>query len=150
GLTELGLTDRSIEEFLADYSRLLDTGLPEPTLVLRINQMLGRHRIVEKRVVRERLRVPLFRFSAPRVRGARVEYSEASGTKAKGRWWARIFGVGTGGSQEVSYETEHCYAAAHGQCKLIYVPVPLRIAEVDVYKDGVKVGEGLRAEVELP
>ena len=42
------------------------------------------------------------------------------------------------------------YAATNGQCKLIYVPVPLRIAEVEVFEDGRKIGEGLRAQVELP
>jgi hypothetical protein len=150
GLEELGYPERSIREFLAEYSRLLDTGLPEQTLVVRINQLLTRHRTVERRVVRERLRVPLFRFAAPRVAGAKVAYSEGSTTRRKDGWWARIFGIGTGGSQEITYHTEHCYTATNGECKLVFVPIPLRIAEVDVYQGDRKVGEGLRAQVELP
>ncbi|MEX2530925.1 MAG: hypothetical protein WD960_09135 [Gemmatimonadota bacterium] len=149
GLEELGYPERSIEEFLAEYSRLLDTGLPEPTLVVRINQLLMRHRTVERRVVRERLRVPLFRFAAPRVVGGKVEYSEGMTTRRKRGWWARIFGIGTGGSQEITYHTEHCYTATNGECKLVFVPIPLRIAEVDVYEGATKIGEGLKAQVEL-
>jgi len=150
GLEELGYPERSIEEFLAEYSRLLDTGLPEQTLVVRINQLLARHRTVERRVVWERLRVPLFRFSAPRVPGARVEYSESANVRERGHWWARVFGIGTGGSQEITYQTEHCYAATNGECKLVFVPVPLRITEVDVFEGDLKIGEGLRAQVVLP
>lgn len=150
GLNELGWTERSIEEFLAEYSELLETGLSEETLARRINRMLRRTQTVEREVFRETLRVPLFRFSAPRVPGAKVEYSESQSAIGGASWRARIFGAGTGGSYALEYETEHCYSAENGECKLIFVPVRLRIALVDVIEAGRVVGEGLRAEVQMP
>jgi hypothetical protein len=150
GLNELGWTQRSTAEFLAEYSQLLETGLPEEDLVLRINRLLRRRKTVEKEVFYEVLRVPLFRFSAPRVPGACVEYSEAQAVLSDAPWQARIFGMGTGGSYAIEYDTGHRYAAENGECKLIFVPVRIRIARVEVVDGGVVVGEGLRAEVQMP
>jgi len=150
GLTELGWTQRSIESFLAERSQLIEDALPKPEFAHRMKELLGSRRTVEDEVSHETVRVPLFRFAAPQVRGAMTQYSERDVRTEGGYWWLKVFGIGTANSQELTYSADRTYVAEDGQCKQVFVPVRIRVARVRVIEDGVEVGRGIRASVVVP
>lgn len=149
-LTELDWDQQSIAEFVAEYLALKESSIARPTIVRRIREMLGKRQIIEEAVSTARVRVPLYRFSAPRVKGASVKFSEGHGFFDGGFWKVKVFGVGAANSQTLEVATVNTFTAASGQCKLVYVPVSLRVARVRIEENGTTVGHGVRAQVIPP
>lgn len=149
-LSELNWGERDIAEFVAEYLELRSSHASRPTIVRRIREMLGRRTIVEEEAWIETLRVPLYRFSAPRASGALVKFSEGEAFFRSGYWILKIFGVGTADSETLQVATTNTYVATNGECKLVFVPVRIRAARVRVEEQDVVVGHGIRAQVIRP
>jgi hypothetical protein len=150
GLSELNWDQGSIAQFIAEYLELKASDLGRPTVVDRIREMLGRRQIIEEDVATETVRVPLYRFSAPRAQGASVAFSEGQTFFEGGFWMLKIFGMGTADSQSLEVATVNTYVANNGECKMVFVPVRLRIARVRVEDAGIVIGHGVRAQVIPP
>ena len=150
GLEDLAWDERGIKQFLKDYNELLAQGLPRPTVLGRIKTMLGRRKMVVEQRWRRSVDVPLYRFAAPPVRGAKVTYSELYGLTEASGWSLKVFGIGTGHTREVSVTKQRVFVAKNGECQQIFVPVPLRLERIAVYDGEKLVGRGVRGEVNPP
>lgn len=149
-LNDLNWDSKSIAEFVAEYRDLKDSELPEPTVVNRLKELLGRRTFIEEDHWRETVRVPLFRFGAPGVNGSQVVFTEGETLLRGIQWVLKIFGVGTADSTVLQVTTENTYTAGTGECKQVFVPVRLRVARVRVEQNGSVIGTGHRAQVIPP
>jgi hypothetical protein len=148
GLRDLGWPLTEIEAFKRDTGAA--AGTPELNVAGRIRNLLLEY---ELKVVTERtetVHVPLFRFGAPNVPGAKVIYREAEATTTQASLRLKVFGVGTGASATLEVERVDNYVAEAGDCKLVVVPIRMRITHVRTLRGEVHVGDGLSAEVVVP
>jgi hypothetical protein len=150
GLRELAWDEKSIQEFVAAYSTLTHSPLPRSSCIQRVRELLGMRKKVEEEVLHEQVRVPLYRFGAPPVSGAKVEYSEGESFVGGGGWNLRFLGVGTGNTTSLDVSKSRTFVASNGACKLVYVPVTVRIARVAIFQGDQLVGRGHEAQVVSP
>jgi hypothetical protein len=147
GLSEMAWDDASIEAFLARYLELRNSDLPRNTIVSRIRELLGTRRKLETDVTEDWINVPLYRFGAPSVDGAAVEYSEGESFVGGGGWSVKVFGIGAGNTTSLQVNKSRTFVAGPGICKLVFIPIKLRVSRIAVY-DGVRlVGRGIEAQV---
>lgn len=137
----------SIQTFLNRYVEIKNSDLPRPTMISRIRELLGIRRVVEESVTEDWINVPLYRFGAPRVEGATVEYSEGGSLVGSGGWTVKVFGIGTGDTTSVQVNKSRTFVAGAGTCKLVFIPIKLRVATVAVYDRNRLVGRGRTAQV---
>jgi hypothetical protein len=147
GLRELAWDGDAINEFLQKYEALRNSDLPRNSIVGGIRQLLGLRRKVEERFSEEWVKVPLYRFGAPPVPGASVEYAEGGSLLGGAGYDVKVLGVGTGHATTIQLSGTRTFVAKEGSCKEVYVPVKLRVAEVAVYDGDHLVGRGVEAHV---
>lgn len=147
GLHELGWTSNEIAEFIASVDAQESVG---HGLAARVRRVLSRYRIEEVDHRTETIEVPLFRFGVPKVAGAEVTYCESESTSKGFGLDIKVFGVGTGTSTTLEVERIATYLAAAGDCKVVTVPILMRIARVKTFHGKKHVGDGVRAEVVVP
>lgn len=147
GLSEMAWDEQSIEEFLARYTALRNSNLPRRTTIDRIRQLLRLRTTIEESVTEEWINVPLYRFGAPSVEGAVVEYSEGESSTEGSGWNLKVFGIGTGNTTTLIVNKSRTFVASSGACKLVFVPIKLRVATVAIEDRGHPVKRGIRAQV---
>jgi hypothetical protein len=99
----------------------------------------------------EIVRIPLFKLHSPKVEGSKVSYFEAGaegGTSAPS-WTVKVFGSGMAGSKKFGVKYKNTFVCKNGDCKLIYVPVTMKVEKGATYLRGRFVGRGRRAEMIL-
>lgn len=147
GLGEIGWDPAAIRSFAGRYADLQRSDLPRNSRVQQVRDLLKlRRRVVEESWI-EIVEVPLYRFGAPPVRGAKVEYSEGDSIGHGAGWKVKIFGVGVGSTTTVDVARSFTCAAKDGAWKQVYVPVVLRVDRVAIYDGDVLVGHGHVAQV---
>lgn len=149
-LREAGYDERSIKAFATQLAVVRRSNLPKSTRLERVQELLGtRTRRVEK-LWFETVDVPLYRFAAPNVKGAKVEYSEGTTDATGSGWKVALKGVGIGRTKTVEITRSRTFEAGAGEAKQVYVRVLVRISKEAVF-DGVRlVGRGYTAEVASP
>jgi hypothetical protein len=149
-LREAGWDERSIREFAQRYAALRREPIPRNSQIDRVRELLRmRERVIEK-TWDEVVEVPLYRFGAPPVKGAKVEYSEGESRTHGSGWKLRFTGIGVARTTSVEISKSRTFVASDGAWKQVYVPVLVRVSEVIVYDGGRFVGRGLEAEVVPP
>jgi hypothetical protein len=139
-----------IEQFSRAFNELRGRRLPKPDLASRAKELLGLRRELVLRTHEDWVRVPLFRFGAPDVPKAVVEYTESDATAVMGGWQVKIGPVGVGRATELTVGLNCKFPAENGAYKEVSVSVKVRATEIAIYEGVRKVGEGWRAEVALP
>ena len=81
-------------------------------------------------------------FGAPAVDGAWVELSEGESLTGGAGWSVKVFGIGTGDSATLQVSKARTYVAKAGTCKIVLVPVKLRVAHVAVFDRDRLLGRG--------
>jgi hypothetical protein len=147
GLIDMSWDDKSINEFLQLYLQVRNSDLPRQTQVARIRELLGLRKKVEEQVTEEWINVPLYRFGAPPVKGAKVEYSEGEHVAKSAGWLVKVFGVGSGDTTTLQVNKSKTFVAESGSCKIVLVPVKLRVARIAVYDNNRLIGRGYDAQV---
>lgn len=147
GLRELAWDAASVEAFLERYLEIRNSELPRSTMVSRIRQLLGMRRRVEESVTEDWINVPLYRFGAPSVDGSTVEYSEGESLLQGGGWSLKVFGIGTGDTTSLQVSKARTFVATARTCKLVFIPIRLRVVRVAVYDGDRLVGRGTEAQV---
>lgn len=147
GLSEMAWDELSIEEFLVRYTAIRNSNLPRITAIDRIRELLRLRTTLEESVMEEWINVPLYRFGAPHVDGAFVEYSEGESSAEGSGWNLKVFGIGTGDTTTLVVNKSRTFVAKSGACKLVFVPVKLRVATIAVEERGRPVKRGVRAQV---
>lgn len=147
GLRELGWASKEIAEFI---SSVYDLESAVQSRAARIRRILSRYRITEIDHLTETIEVPLFRFSVPKVAGAEITYYESESTTSDRQLNLKVFGIGTGGSKTVEVERNATYTAAAGDCKVVTIPIRMRVARVRTFYRQRYIGNGVRAEVIVP
>jgi hypothetical protein len=149
-LRQAGYDDRSINAFATQLAEVRRSPAPSSTRVERVRELLGmRRRVVEKTWL-ELVDVPLYRFAAPNVKGAKVEYSEGSTTMDGSGWSVTFPGIGLGSTKAVEITKSRTFEAGAGEAKQVYVRVLVRIKHEAVYDGERLVGRGYTAEVASP
>lgn len=147
GLREMSWDQASIDEFLARYQEIRNSDLPRKTTIDRIRKLLGIRRKVTEDVTDDWIRVPLYRFGAPPVPGSAVEYSEGESLTGGGGWKVKVFGVGSADTTSLQVSKSRTFVATAAKCKLVYVPVMMRVTRIAVYDHDRLVGRGVEAQV---
>ncbi len=149
-LRQAGWDLKAIHEVAERLAGLRNARLPRATMLERVREFVG---LRERRVIEtatEMVEVPLYRFGAPPVPGAKVEYLEGeTDTKSSG-WKVVLQAVGIGDTTTVEVGKSRTFTATNGGSKLVYVPVLVRVATVAVFDGGREVGRGHEAEVVSP
>lgn len=146
GLREMSWDELSIDEFLARYAEIRNAGLPRESLIASIRELLGMRRKVAESVRDDWIRMPLYRFGAPAVPGALVEYSEGESLLGGG-WSLKVFGIGSADTTSLQVSKSKTFVANAGTCKLVYVPVLMRVTRMAVYDGDRLLGRGVEAQV---
>ncbi|MCU0649683.1 MAG: hypothetical protein MUF00_16960 [Gemmatimonadaceae bacterium] len=145
GLLQAGWDAGGIEHVLHEYAAGQLGSSETTTLRERIEGLLRIRETRVERVDTVTVNVPLFAFSAPAVKGARVVYSETR-TTSRGRSWLLNFSpVGTSHAATLDVEQVASYTAGAGSCKLVLVPVAVRVEQLTILRHGQVVGYGVRA-----
>jgi hypothetical protein len=147
GLREMAWDEEAVGRFLQEYLAIRDSDLPRDTMISRIRQLLGMRRKVVEAVVEDWINVPLYQFGAPNVPGAVVEYSEGNSLTEGAGWLVKVFGIGTGETASLQVNKARTFVAQAGTCKLIYIPVKLRVSHIAVCDGERLVGRGHEARV---
>jgi hypothetical protein len=137
----------SIETFLHRYAAIRGAGLPRETAISRIRELLRMREKIEERAFEDWINVPLYRFGAPAIAGASVDFSEGESLLGGAGWSLKVFGIGTGHTATLQVSKARTYSAKAGTCKVVLVPVKLRVARVAILDRGRLVGRGYEAEV---
>lgn len=146
-LREAGWDARGIEAFAERYAALQRSPLPRASRVEQVKELLRmRRRVVEDSWI-DVVEVPLYRFGAPPVKGAKVEYSEGDTDGDACGWTIKFLGVGVSSSTSVEVSRSCTFVAADGAWKQVYVPVKVRVSRVSVHEGGLVVGHGHEAHV---
>ncbi len=128
GLREASWDQASIAAFLARYLGLRNSDLPRNTVITSIRELLGMRRKVVESVTDDWIDVPLYRFGAPSVTGAFVEYSEGESMVGGGGWSLKVFGIGTADSTSLQVSKSRTFVAAvASSCKLVFRAVCSRV-----------------------
>lgn len=150
GLREEGWDERSISAFAERFATMRRSSVPRSTQVERVKEWLGmRKRVVEKTWT-EVVHVPLYRFGAPPVPGAKVEYSEGETIREGAGWRLKFWGVGIGDSTSLEISRTCFFTASNGDSKEVFVPVMVRVSRVAIYDGDQVVGYGHEAQVASP
>ncbi len=149
-LRQTGYDESSIKVISKGLAQLKGSPLPASTRAERVRELLGvRKRLVEQTWT-EMVDIPLYRFAAPRVKGAKVEYSEGT-THANGSGWSvKIPGLGIGNTKTVEIGRSRVFEAGAGEAKQVYVRVLIRFSKVAVFDGARLMGRGYIAEVASP
>lgn len=149
-LRQEGWDEGSIKTFAERFTAMRHSAPPRPTQVERVKEWLGmRKRVVEERWT-EVVNVPLYRFGAPPVRGAKVEYSEGETLQGAAIWKLKFWGVGTGPSTSLEVSRTCYFSASNGASKEVFVPVMVCVSRVAIYDGDRLVGRGHEAQVAPP
>jgi hypothetical protein len=150
GLRQEGWDAQSIQTFATRFAALQREQMPRGSRVDRVRELLRLRKRVIEDTWSEVVDVPLHRFGAPPVRGARVEYSEGdTATRASG-WKLNFAAVGVAASTSVEVTRAHTSVATDGAWKQVYVPVMVQVSRVAVYDGDTLVGHGHEAQVAPP
>lgn len=147
GLRELGWGSNEIAEFIHSVDAL-ESAVQDR--VDRIRRVLSRYRMEEIDHHTETIDVPIFRFSVPKVARAEITYYESESSTGERQLNLKIFGTGTGGSKTLEVERSATYLATAGDCKVVTVPIRMRVARVKTLHGNRYMGDGVRAEVVVP
>lgn len=150
GLSQLDWDEESIDMFIRKYNDIISSDLPREGIIAKIKKLLGLRRVEVEEVKRDVLNVPLFRFGAPRITGAKITYQEAYTSEKEATWRVKVFGIGTGDTRSMSIKNARTFVANNGECKVVYAPIPMKVERVSVYDGDNLVGSGFRAEVVPP
>lgn len=150
GLREMSWDAPSIETFVAQYAELRSSPLPRDSRISRIRELLGLRRKKVEEVFTDWIHVPLYRFGAPPVAGAKVEYSEGESRVDGSGWKLKVFGVGAGDTTSLHVTTSRTFVATAGACKVVYVPVMLQVSKIAVFERDRFIGHGCQAQVAPP
>ncbi|MEP6622617.1 MAG: hypothetical protein ABJE47_25065 [bacterium] len=94
--------------------------------------------------------VPLYRFGAPPVQGAKVEYSEGDTFTGGSGWNVKFQPVGVSASTTIEVSKSRTFVTTDGAHKQVYVPVMVHVRRVAIYDGDELVGRGHEAEVAPP
>jgi hypothetical protein len=150
GLREEGWDQPSIRAFAAQFAALERGQLPRGSRVDRIRELLGMRTRVVEGTWTEVIEVPLYRFGAPPVRGAKVEYSDGDSVTRGSLWNLKVFGIGVAPSTSVEVSKASTYVASDGAWKEVYVPVLVRMSKIAIYDGDRLVGRGHEGRVAPP
>lgn len=95
------------------------------------------------------VKIPLFKLHSPKVQGSKVSYIESKTETTSGHWSVTIFGTGMGRSQSFTVKYRNTFDSSNGDCKLIFVPVTMKVELIATYQFGECIGRGLRTELIL-
>ena len=149
-LRQTGWDERSIQDFAVRLAALDREPLPRRTRVEQIRELLRMRRQVVEETWTEVVDVPLYRFGAPPVRGAKVEYSEGEHLTDGSGWSLKFLGVGVANTASVEVSRGRTVTATDGTWKQVFVPVLVRVSRVAVYDGDRLVGRGHKAEAVPP
>lgn len=150
GLREEGWDAQSIQTFATRFAALQGEQMPRGSRIDRIRELLRMRTRVVENTWNEVVEVPLYRFGAPPVRGAKVEYSEGDTTTHGSGWNLNFRAVGVAASTSVEVTKSRTFVASEGAWKQVYVPVMVRVSRVAVYDGDKFVGHGHDAQVAPP
>lgn len=149
-LRQAGYDDRSINAFAKRLAEVRRSPAPRSTRLEQVRELLGMRKRVAEETWLEMVDVPLYRFAAPNVKGAKVEYSEGTITADGSGWRVILGGLGIGRTKTVEISKSRMFQAGAGEAKQVYVRIMVRITKVAVYDGDRLVGRGHTAEVASP
>lgn len=143
-LKEIGLDAEAVRDEVRQYHAL---GLPvKPTalkrmkrsrrnsLVSRIKSLLGREVYKPIRVETFWVRIPVFRLHSPAVEGSKITCISGQTAGRKADWAITVFGFGIADSRTLYMTCETAFSSKSGACKLVVLPVHIRVTLAKVYR----------------
>jgi hypothetical protein len=143
-LKDLGLSDIQIDEEMKRYK---NQGFPvsETTWRALSNEkkadwktrflnLFKPYSYEEMQHIDREIDIPIFRLHSPRTKTSKVTYSQATSVDEPDAWSIMIIGFGTGDSQVFHLENTNEFSSVAGACKLVRLPVKLRLTLLQVYR----------------
>jgi hypothetical protein len=144
-LLEAGWDLGGVDEFLRAYAAGQRDTTDTSSVAQRLEELLGLRETRVEHAEIVTVEVPLFAFSAPAIPRARVVYTETRTTTHSGSWSLSWKPIGTSHAALLDVEHLISYTASAGTCKLVLVPVAVRVEQVVTIHHGQVVGRGVRA-----
>ncbi|HKO97743.1 MAG TPA: hypothetical protein VJU86_12160 [Pyrinomonadaceae bacterium] len=95
------------------------------------------------------VRIPLFKLHSPKVARSKVSYVERQTDSSLAPWSVTVIGTGMGRTRKFALHHKQTFDSANGDCKLISVPVEIKVEKVTTYVLGKMIGQGFRSELVL-
>lgn len=149
-LRQTGYDESSIRVISRGLTEMQRSPVPPSTGVDKLRELMGMRRHIVEQTWTEMVDIPLYRFAAPRVKGAKVEYSEGTAQTNGSGWSVKVLGIGIGSTKTVEIARSRVFQAGAGEAKQVYVRVLLRFSKVAVFDGARLVGRGYTAEVASP
>ena len=140
----------AIHEFATQLAATRNSPMPRTTKLEFVRELMGlrQRRVIESDTVM--VEVPLFRFGAPPVPGAKMEYIEGDTDGRISGWKVLLQAIGFGDTTTLEVGKSRTFTATNGGSKLVFVPVLVRVSTVAIFDGGREVGRGHEAEVVPP
>jgi len=90
--------------------------------------------------------IPIFRLHSPAVEKSKVTFEMAHTDTTADAWSVTVMGCGTGHSQEFRLTNKSEFSSEGGDCKLVCLPVTLRLTRLNLYRRGNYLRTVLRVE----
>lgn len=155
-LKDLGLSDIQIEEEMQRYK---SQGFPisettwgalsikkKADWKTRFLNLFRPYRFEEMQHIDDDIEIPIFKFHSPRTKTSKVTYSQTTSVEKPDAWSITVLGFGTGDSQVFRLENTNEFSSEAGACKLVRLPVKLRLTLLRVYRGGQFLNNILRVE----
>jgi len=166
-LAQMGLGISTIEEELNSYSaegfpissrawRRLSKNARRSRLSI-FDRLFSRYHLEESDYEDREVDIPIFLLHSSRTQQekkgerntftkAKVEFLRQESVTAATVWSVRLFGFGPSSTQSFTIEHNDHFYSEYGACKLIRLPVTLRLTRLDILKDGQLISTILRVE----
>lgn len=150
-------TDFPTEEELEDFNRAMiwvahqSDGyygtLYVKWLVESLKRILGFRELRTERLETSEVKIPLFKFNSPNIKGSEVIYEESESEETKEAYGLSILGTGLGTTRTIFFSCSNVLSSRDGANKLVYTPITLQNSLIGVYEKEKKVREFLRTEL---
>ena len=156
GLSDLGLSEIQISQETNSYKGL---GFPvsrktwgaistekKSDWKSRFLDLFNQYKFEEIEHTHIKIDIPIFRLHSPKTKNSKVTYSQTMAVGKPDAWFITVLGFGTGDSQVFRLENTSEFSSEAGNCKLVHLPVRLRLTSLRVYRGKQFIKKALKVE----
>jgi len=114
------------------------------SLYSQLKDWLGGRELRVRDVTESRVRVPLFLLSAPTPAGCQTMFQQSVMRGQALAWTLSVGGSGLGGESTLQVSSSWQFSAQSGERKLVFVPLAVTVARVDVVVKGRTLSSGVQ------
>jgi hypothetical protein len=137
GMKSTGFPEEVIKKGISSFEQAVGN---TTKFISSMKKLIGHYKEVEIEHKIKHVRINLFKLHLPKkldgtkVENSRVTFKESQIISKSNNWSVDVFGSGMGSKQTLSIECSTEVTAENGNCKIVFVTIPIRVSKIARYK----------------